>query len=316
MSCASAGNCSAGGYYTDGSGTPRRSWSARRAAPGARRRRCPAPRRSTRAADAGINSRVVRLGGQLQRRRGLLPVTTPHGVYTSRRSWSPRVTAPGERLKRCPAPRRSTRAAMPGSVRCHAAAAGNCSAGGSYTDTADGHQAFVVSEIGGTWGTAKEVPGTPTLNKGDDAYVNSVSCASAGNCSAGGLYAPGNAAARRSWSPRPAAPGAPPRRCPAARRSTRAAAAITSVSCASAGNCSAGGYYTDSRQPAGHGGRRDERQLGQRSRGPRPRHWWGRARLGVVSGRRGTAPPVGNTSTPLIRHGVCGQRVWRLTNKS
>ena len=41
---------------------------------------------------------------------------------------------------------------------------------------------------GGTWGTAKEVPGTATLNAGGSAAVWSVSCASAGNCSAGGGY--------------------------------------------------------------------------------------------------------------------------------
>jgi hypothetical protein len=40
---------------------------------------------------------------------------------------------------------------------------------------------------GGTWGTAREVPGTAALNHGD-AQVNSVSCASAGNCAAGGWY--------------------------------------------------------------------------------------------------------------------------------
>src|SRR5262249_13048757 len=67
-------------------------------------------------------------------------------------------------------------------------AAGNCSAGGSYA-TGPGHrQAFVVSEKNGTWGTAKEVPGTAALNQRGDAQVNSVSCAAAGECSAGGAY--------------------------------------------------------------------------------------------------------------------------------
>jgi hypothetical protein len=40
----------------------------------------------------------------------------------------------------------------------------------------------------GAWGKAEEVPGTAALNKGGDAEINSVSCASAGNCSAGGFY--------------------------------------------------------------------------------------------------------------------------------
>src|SRR5690349_17749576 len=44
---------------------------------------------------------------------------------------------------------------------------------------------------GGTWGTAREVPGTAGLDQGGPAEALSVSCASAGNCSAGGIYADG-----------------------------------------------------------------------------------------------------------------------------
>ena len=44
-------------------------------------------------------------------------------------------------------------------------------------------------ERNGLWGTAIEVPGLGALNKGGYAEVNSVSCASAGNCAAGGDYA-------------------------------------------------------------------------------------------------------------------------------
>jgi hypothetical protein len=49
-------------------------------------------------------------------------------------------------------------------------------------------QAFVVSEVNGTWHTAIEVPGTASLNQGWLAQVNSVSCGAAGNCVAGGFY--------------------------------------------------------------------------------------------------------------------------------
>ena len=38
------------------------------------------------------------------------------------------------------------------------------------------------------WGTAQEVPGTEALNQGGNAQIASVSCAAAGNCSAGGDY--------------------------------------------------------------------------------------------------------------------------------
>src|ERR1700722_7951421 len=73
------------------------------------------------------------------------------------------------------------------SVSC--GAPGDCSAGGTYSPGGCGGgpvQAFVVSETGGTWGAAEEVPGTAALNTGGNAQVNSVSCSSAGNCSAGG----------------------------------------------------------------------------------------------------------------------------------
>ena len=69
------------------------------------------------------------------------------------------------------------------SISC--SSAGNCSAAGQYHDSA-GAQAFVVDEVGGTWGAAQEVAGV--LNTDNYAIVNSISCSSAGNCSAAGQY--------------------------------------------------------------------------------------------------------------------------------
>jgi len=72
------------------------------------------------------------------------------------------------------------------SVSC--GAAGNCSAGGSYLTTAGRTPGFVVSQVNGKWGQAEKVPGLAALNKDGSAAINSLSCASAGNCSAGGYY--------------------------------------------------------------------------------------------------------------------------------
>src|SRR5258708_4164664 len=72
------------------------------------------------------------------------------------------------------------------SVSC--GSAGNCSAGGWYTDSSDLVQPFVVSEVNGAWHNAVKVPGITTLNRGGDAVINSVSCGSAGRCSALGSY--------------------------------------------------------------------------------------------------------------------------------
>ena len=89
------------------------------------------------------------------------------------------------------------------SVSC--GSAGNCSAGGYYSDSSGHGQAFVISETNGTWGKAKEV--AAALNTLGVAAINSVSCASAGNCSAGGYYSSAPATSRRSSSTRRTAPG-------------------------------------------------------------------------------------------------------------
>jgi len=105
----------------------------------------------------------------------------------------------------------------------------------------------VVSQVNGTWHTAIEVPGTAALNQGRHAAINSVSCASAGNCSAGGPYKDSSGHQQAmvvtetngTWGTAEEAPGI-------AALNQGGRAGIPSVSCGSAGNCSAGGHYTDS----------------------------------------------------------------------
>jgi hypothetical protein len=137
------------------------------------------------------------------------------------------------------------------SVSC--ASAGNCSAGGYYTDGSRRQQALVVSETSGTWQQAEEVPGTAALNKGANfqgsAEVSSVSCASAGNCSAGGFYVDPSSELASSgqqlaafvvsevngtWQRAEEVPGS-------AALNKGGSAGINAVSCPSAGNCSASG---------------------------------------------------------------------------
>ena len=134
------------------------------------------------------------------------------------------------------------------SVSC--ASAGNCSAGGTYEDGSFQDQAFVVNETNGTWGTAQEVPGTGALNVGGNGEVESVSCASAGNCSAAGIYGNVPHAVRQqvfvvnetngTWGTAQKVPGA-------TKLDKGRSAGIASLSCASVGNCSAGGFYSTSR---------------------------------------------------------------------
>ena len=139
------------------------------------------------------------------------------------------------------------------SVSC--ASAGSCAASGAYSDGRGHLQGFVASQRNGVWDRAIEVPGLGALNKGGVAGVTSVSCGSAGSCSAGGDYldrrgsAQGFVASQRNgvWSTAIEVPG-----LGVLNKVAGAAVGVTSVSCASAGSCSAGGDYTD-RRDSGQG---------------------------------------------------------------
>ncbi|HEX9519559.1 MAG TPA: hypothetical protein VF940_25685, partial [Streptosporangiaceae bacterium] len=131
---------------------------------------------------------------------------------------------------------------------------GDCTAGGYYTVPAGQFgqtEAFVVDEVHGRWLRAREAPGTTGLNTGGNAQLTSLSCASPGNCAAGGFYtdrAGKNhglliSEAGGRWSNASPVTGLP-RRTGSARY-----AAVTSVSCAAPGSCAAGGTYPDR---AGH----------------------------------------------------------------
>jgi D-alanine-D-alanine ligase-like ATP-grasp enzyme len=186
VSCASAGNCSAGGFYTQRSG----------------------------------NHQAFVVG-------------ETNGMWGAAREIAAALNAGGF--------------AVAESVSC--ASAGNCSAGGFYTDGSGHQQAFVAREQNGIWGAAKEVPGTAALNQGGGAQINSVSCTSAGNCSAGGFYRDSSSHSQAfvvnqtngTWGAAKEV---------AAALNQGGNAGIASVSCTGAGNCSAGGGYTDgSNQP-------------------------------------------------------------------
>jgi hypothetical protein len=97
----------------------------------------------------------------------------------------------------------------------------------------------------GTWGTARQLPGLAALDKGGDGDVNSVSCASPGNCGAAGTYADGAGQVQAfvanqtdgTWGKAIPVPGL-------AALNVGGNADFTVLSCASPGNCSAGGQYS------------------------------------------------------------------------
>src|SRR5215469_14933674 len=71
-------------------------------------------------------------------------------------------------------------------------APGDCTAGGDYLGvqnaTGEIFRPFVVTESGGTWGTAQEVPGVGEQPAADPATLAQISCSSPGNCVAVGNY--------------------------------------------------------------------------------------------------------------------------------
>lgn len=136
------------------------------------------------------------------------------------------------------------------SVSC--ASAGNCTAVGGYLDNSNNTgQGLLLTETSGTWssGVAPALPANAATDQG--AFLTSVSCTSAGNCGAVGVYNDNSAVSQGlllsetagSWATGTEAP------LPANASTTNPGVSITSVSCSSTGNCSAVGYYDDNNTP-------------------------------------------------------------------
>jgi titin len=135
------------------------------------------------------------------------------------------------------------------SVSC--ASAGNCSAGGYFTLYDAGtdrwtRQAFVLTQVGGVWGNAIDVPGLADIDLGNWSGVNAVSCASAGNCAAGGFYSydadNGGGVTHPFVVSQVAGVWQTAIEVPGGDWVEWASGAITSVSCPGVGNCVAGGW--------------------------------------------------------------------------
>lgn len=119
-----------------------------------------------------------------------------------------------------------------------------CAAVGYYT-AGNGHgDPFTATLANGTWGPAVTVPVSAALNKGNFAQLNTVSCPTANNCSAGGAYAisgSGNeplmvTETNGKWGPAIELPGA-------ATLNTGKNMSVTQMSCVSPGKCSAAGDF-------------------------------------------------------------------------
>jgi Fibronectin type III domain len=243
-SCPAAGDCVSVGWYTDSSDNEQALletesngiWSAQQA-------NLPGSPSTQNSAFADLNSvsctsvgNCVAIGqydDSSGEQQGLLE-TESHG------NWS----ASELNLSQLPSVYSGNPAVELTSVACPAA--GDCVAIGQYSDAADKQQGLIASENNGTW-TIHEADLSalvPFINP--EVNLLQVSCASVGNCAAGGEYldSSGNQQAlletevNGSWSA-----GNPD--LSKLNVAGDPAAEIESVSCPAAGSCSAVGYYED-----------------------------------------------------------------------
>jgi hypothetical protein len=245
VSCGSAGNCAAGGYYRDRHGRDQGFVIVERHGRWGKAIEVPGPGALNKGGGAGVSSVSCASAGNC----------AAVGLYTDRRGhlqmfaasqrhgrWGKATEVPG--LGAVNTGGNFDGSAFVSEASC--ASARNCAAGGDYTDQAGSTQGFVASERDGRWGKVIEVPGLGTLNKGGGGGADSVSCGAAGSCAAVGDYTDGGdngqgfvAVERHGrWGKAINVPG------------LRAlnygfSAEVDSVSCASAGNCAAVGAYAE-----------------------------------------------------------------------
>jgi len=240
VSCRAAGFCTAGGFYTDASGAAQAfvanetdgTWRSAEKVPG------------TANLNHGGNGEVLTVSCGSPGNCGA------GGLYTDSAgnqeafvaslvngTWSKAREVPGtSSLNKGGSAQLST-------LSC--SSAGNCGGGGYYVDGSGSGQAFVVSETKGSWGTALEVPGTAALNR-LNALIVAISCPSAGNCGAGGMYTLSSGHQQAfvvsevsgHWRTAVEVPGT-------AALNRDGYGALTTVSCHAAGNCAAGGIFTE-----------------------------------------------------------------------
>src|SRR6266487_2386546 len=231
MSCASAGNCAAVGYYADRHHHAQGFVAVERHGRWGKAIKVPGLGALNKG-DAGVSSVSCAsagncaAGGLYADRRGHLQMfaaSQRHG------RWGKVIEVPGLGALN------TGGGAGVSSVSC--GAAGSCAAVGDYIDGGGSGQGFVADERHGRWRKAIEVPGLAALGY-ENADVESVSCASAGNCAAVGYgdpYGDGFAVSEKNgrWGKAIDVAGG------------GRFAGLNSVSCASPGNCAAGGFYSN-----------------------------------------------------------------------
>jgi hypothetical protein len=239
VSCASAGNCAAGGYYSDANNYSHAfvvnevngSWRAAQEVAGLATLDTGGSRVTSVSCASAGNCAAVGYYWGASDNQVAFQATEVRGTWRAAKQIPGTATISAENT------------VQPTSVSC--ASAGNCAAVGTYRDAANDDQAFVVNEVKGTWRAAKQAPGLAALHGAGSTSLSSVSCRSAGNCSAGGNYDTDTSGHTQSfvltevagtWRAAKQVPGL-------AALNTDGSSTLRSISCVSAGNCVAGGTY-------------------------------------------------------------------------
>lgn len=241
LSCRTAGSCDAGGDYIDSSGhfqvfvVSERSgkWGSATRVPGTARLNTGGSAQLTSLSCGSAGNCAV--GGSYLTQAGR---TEAFVVSERNGTWGSALEVPGTSALNT--------GGIAGITSLSCPSAGNCAAGGAYHDGPASSQVFVVDQRGGKWGHALRVPGSAGLNAGASAQLSSVSCASRGNCAAGGFYTDGLhhvqafvvSERHGIWQAALEVPGM-------AALNTGGSAGVESVSCPSNGGCAAGGFYWD-----------------------------------------------------------------------
>jgi len=243
VSCATAGNCAAGGFYFSSDGShayvvdeTSGVWGNAIEVPGTA---------ALGSGGASVSSVSCAAAGNCAAGGMYVDATDRWQAFVvdeTNGTWGTAIEVPGT------ATLNTGGRAYVSSVSCPAV--GTCAAGGTYEDGADyatGHERpFVVDETNGSWGSAIEVPGTAA--PADDGETNSISCATAGNCTAAGFYYGSHGPVfvaeetNGSWGDAIAVPGV-------ASLDGGGGAAVNSVSCGAAGVCVVGGYTNPNHGP-------------------------------------------------------------------
>jgi hypothetical protein len=103
---------------------------------------------------------------------------------------------------------------------------------------------FTVAEVNGTWHNAEELP-VPPADDAVNVHVDALSCPSAGNCGAGGLYDDTSGDRQAFVANEVHGAWQPLVEMLSTEFLSDENAEVLSVSCPSAGNCAIGGGYID-----------------------------------------------------------------------